>query len=306
MGSRRRRSEPADRTKSSRPLSAAGLVLLGLVIGLAGALYYAWVISPIVYVDAGPARFTEQYKQTYIFLVSQNYAVDGDWGKAEARLNALNDTALPQTVADLLEAYVRDQQSPDVIRNLANVAQKLGAEGRAVALFAPTPLSGLPTATHTPTATPTPFLFPTETPTVTPRPSNTPTATPTETATPAPTETPRPDYRLLFQEQDCTADAPHIVVETVDAGLEPLPGIGIVVSWDGGRDRFLTGFKPELGPAAGDFTMSLNTSYSVSAEDGASLVSGLRAEECDNGRYAGWQLTFQNLLIVQSTPTPER
>jgi len=52
--SRRRRQPPSETTGRNAQLSAAGLFLLGLIIGLAGALYYAWVVAPVVYTDASP------------------------------------------------------------------------------------------------------------------------------------------------------------------------------------------------------------------------------------------------------------
>ncbi|MFO7684204.1 MAG: hypothetical protein R6X34_29590, partial [Chloroflexota bacterium] len=136
---RRRRTQPLpENGRSLNRASAAGLILLGLIIGLAGALYYAWVVSPIVYTEVSPARFSERYKAEYLYLVSQSYAADGDWIRAEQRLAALEDPALNQTIADLLESYLREQQEPAVIENLARLAQQSGVEGKAVALFAPT------------------------------------------------------------------------------------------------------------------------------------------------------------------------
>jgi hypothetical protein len=154
--SRRRRQPPSETTGRHAQLSAAGLFLLGLIIGLAGALYYAWVVAPVVYTDASPSRFSEKYKEEYIYLVSESYAAEGDWERASERLAALGDEALAERVDAQLESYLRAQRPAADIEHLAQLAQKLGAEGAAVALFAPelaaATLTATPAATDTPAA----------------------------------------------------------------------------------------------------------------------------------------------------------
>jgi len=270
------------------------------VLGLAGALYYAWIVDPVVYVDASPARFSEQSKAEYIYLVSQSYAVDHDWARAQQRLAALNDPEITQTVAGLLETFLRQQRPADVIRNLAELAQRLGADAPAVALFAPTPLSGaVPSPTPTAAASPTPTA--TETPSLTP----TPLPTVTAAATPRPSPTSRPAFRLLDQQRLCPGTpAPRIEVYVLDALLDPLPGVEVLVTWETGTDHFFTGFKPEEGPGYGDFTMEPGVSYSVMVAEGSPEISGLRVEPCADGEDGGWQLTFQH-LILRGAKTPE-
>ncbi len=292
MRRQRRRQIPT----ASRRISIAGLLLLGLILGLAGALYYAWVVAPVVYTDASPARFNEQHKTDYILLVSQSYAIEGDWEKAQRRLVALNDPAMAQTVTDLLELFVREQRPSPILRNLAVLAQQLGADTPAIALFAPTPLPG---TQPEPTATPETFL-----PTVTPSPTLPPTETPRPTVTAVPTTPPdptaQPTYRLLNQQRICQTDipAPRIEVVTLDALLDPLPGVEVLVSWDAGNDHFFTGFKPTQGAGYGDFTMNPDQSYTIILADGSPEISGLRIEPCDNGQDGGWRLTFQNLILL--------
>lgn len=294
----------ADRLAANGRFTTPSLLLLGLIIGLAGSLYYAWVISPVIYTDASPARFTESYKAEYIFLVSQSLAVDGDWEQAQQRLVALDDPALTQTVTDLLNHYVVQQRPPSEIRNLAILAQQLGAAAPAVALFAPTPIGSV---TPTPTITPTPLL-----PTIEPSPTAVPSETPRPTVTAVPTipsqPTSQPTYRLLNQQQICQRDeaAPSITVITLDALLNPLPGVEVQVQWDGGADHFFTGFKPSLGEGAGDFAMSPDTSYTIVLAEGSPEISGLRIETCANGLTGGWQLTFQNLILQANTPESEQ
>ena len=300
---RRRQQSSPDEGSSFNRASAAGLILLGLIIGLVMALYYAWVVAPIVYTEVGPSRFSDKYKLEYIYLVSQSYATDGDWAKAEQRLTVLEDPALNETVADLLEAYLREQQEPQVIENLARLAQSMGIEdNKAVALFAPTPAGQIPTETPTPDVTVEPTAVPTETPS----PSATPEPSTTPTASPEPSPTARPNYRLLAQDAYCEKgdDVSLLVVETQDALLNQLPGVEVLVTWEGGEDHFFTGFKPKLGAGYGDFEMEPGVSYTIQLANGSPEISGLRIEPCTDGADGGWWLTFQNLRL-RLTPTPE-
>jgi hypothetical protein len=289
--SRRRRLpySSSERRPFWQRISTAGWLLLGLVIGLSAGLYYSWVVDPVVYTDAGPARLSAEYKAEYIFLVSQNYAADGDWARAQQRLAALEDPDLPGTVNALLESYVRNLAPPDALRHLAALAQQLGAQGGAVAVFAPT-AAALPT----PTLASQVFL-----PTPEPLPSVTavPTLTPTATLPPQPTEVFA--FQLLSQEQLCGLDgAPRIEVITQDAALNDVPGTAVIVRWDGGEDRFFTGFKPDQGVGYGDFTMAPDISYTVLLAEGSPEVSGLRVEKCADGRDGSWRLVFQELSNV--------
>lgn len=300
---RRQRRTPSSLTA----LGVASLLLIGLLLGLGGGLAYAWLINPVVYISAGPSRLSTDYKETYIFLVAQSYAHDGDWSRASSRLNALEDPNITQTVTILLQEYLRRGEPETRVRPLALLADQLGAQDPAVALFV--------TPEFQPSATPTPTLAPSSTPTTPPTvtwtPSPSPTPSPTWTPEPSstPSPTPLPVYRLLNQERVCETEfpAPRLEVITLDANLEPLPGVEVLVIWDAGTDRFFTGFKPELGLGYGDFAMLPELSYSVVLADGSPVVSGLRLEDCppsQGGLAGGWRLIFQNTQFAQSTPTP--
>ncbi|RMH00527.1 MAG: hypothetical protein D6706_03730, partial [Chloroflexi bacterium] len=123
------------------------------------------------------------------------------------------------------------------------------------------------------------------------------TPIPTRPATP----TPQPVFRLLGQQQICGEEpAPRIEVETLNALLDPMPGVEILVNWDDGSDHFFTGFKPAFGAGYGDFEMTPGISYSVRVAEGSPEVSGLRVETCENGLPGGWRLTFQYLRLSDS------
>ena len=255
-------------------------------------LYYSWEVSPVIYTDASPARFSEQYKSDYIELVSQAYLATGDWERSEQRLAALADPDINGRVLLLLDDAIRSQKPDKTIRGLAALAQQLGVEDRTVALFAPTPATAVPSPSAT--AEIVESSEATATPTVTPP----VTATIPPSITPTPTATPQPNFRLLDQQQLCDQPSPQIEVTVLDALLDPQPGVEVLVRWDAGEDHFFTGFKPEKGLGYGDFTMSPQISYTVVLPAGSPEISGLRIETCAEGAAAGWSLTFQNLRLT--------
>jgi hypothetical protein len=295
--SRRSRRQPPSLPEQvqGRAMPAISLILFGLIVGLGGALYYAWIISPVTFTEASPARFSDEYKTDYILLVSQNFVADGDLELAQQRLSALAVPNEAQVVADLLERFVRERRPSAHIQSLAILAQNLGVEGATIALFAPTPIGGA-TATSTAIPSPTTANLPTATPT------RSPTLTPFATIPPSPTifptSTSQPNYRLLDQERVCE-DEPTLRLEvvTLDALLNQQPGIEVQIQWQDGTDHFVTGFNPNQGLGYGDFTMTADTSYTVSLLEGSPEISGLRIEPCDNGVPGGWRLTFQDLVL---------
>jgi hypothetical protein len=115
----------------------------------------------------------------------------------------------------------------------------------------------------------------------------------------------------LSQERVCEPNepAPRIEVEVMDAVLDPLPGVEVIITWEGGSDRFFTGFRPDQGPGYGDFTMAPDISYAVTLAQGSPTISGLRIEPCSEsagGLPGGWRLSFQNLELNRPTVTPTR
>lgn len=286
-----------------RSLGNASLLLLGLLLGVMGGLAYAWLVDPVVFVDASPARLSESYKVEYLYLVSQSLAATGNEAQAQQRLSALDDPALAQTVADLLDAALREQRDTETVAALAQLARLLGVEGATVDLFAPqaagaaTPNAPLPTSLPSgSTPLPSPTVVTTPLPTAV---AELVTAERPLTPTPPPTQF---RYRLLTQEPLCGSPAPLLAVITLDALLEDLPGVEVAVRWENGRDRFYTGFKPEARAGYGDFTMQPGMVYALQLVDSGPEIPNLQAEPCADGSAGGWLLTFQNL--VADTPAP--
>jgi len=267
------------------------LILIGLTIGFIGALYYAWILEPVVYVAAGPSQLNDRYEREYLLLVSESFAAGGNWQLAQERLAALDDPNIQMRVSQELESYLRGGEPAARMRNMAVLAEQLGVESVAISIFVPG--QG---ATTTPNSTLAP------TPARSRLPSR--TAAATITTSPSPSTTPMPKFRMLSQEQVCleNAPAPRIEVEVVDADLEPAAGVEVIVEWNGGVDHFFTGFQLERGLGYGDFAMEADIAYQVYLADGSPIINDLRIEKClagENVWPGGWRLTFQDTAAAE-------
>jgi hypothetical protein len=97
------------------------------------------------------------------------------------------------------------------------------------------------------------------------------------------------DYALVCDE-DITQ--PLVQVYVFDASGNPVPGVGIVITWDGGINRFVTGLKPEFGMGYADYEMNPAFSYTLRLEAGGDPVDGLTGRECEDGYWGTWRLNF--------------
>lgn len=295
------RRQRLDRRRSERRiiLSFTSLFGLGFALGLIGSLYFAWLIYPLNPPVGSPADFLPRYKSEYVYMVSQAYGVTNDFDAARRQLDLLQDPDIAQYTVQTLDEYLRSGQPADAVRDMARLAQALGAEGRALDIFAPTPIGGgvievLPTVTPTPDEQanrPTPTLLPSPTPIL----PNTPIP-----PTPTPLRPEEAPFQLLAQTEGCIDPSlgVQIGVYVVDENESPLPLTEVLVEWDSGSDRFITGFKPEFGEGYADFAMEEEgVSYAVSLIAGSETVSGLTAEPCtqESGEQGltNWELTFQ-------------
>jgi nucleotide-binding universal stress UspA family protein len=257
------------------------LVLIGLaaVAGLAGGLFYTWVVDPVEYYDTAPDALYAQDKAVYLAIIGDLYAYEQDLDQVKARLADLGVEADGTVLAGFIEQHLDGGGRPEEVRNLARLAEALGAHGGVLLVFGPDLV---------PSPTPMP---------------PTPTTPPGIEASPYPTVgvTPTPKFRLVDRTALCAAAGQQgrVAIHVQDAKGNEMAGIEIVVSWAMGQDRLFTGLRPDLGLGYADFEMSPGTEYSVSLADfggdaAEELSSALSAGVCPTGTVAlDWQVTFQ-------------
>jgi hypothetical protein len=294
-------------------------LLTGLVLGALLGLAYAWFYAPVKYVDASPASLSENDKDHYRALISAAFAANGDLPRARARLNLLNDPDPARVLAVQAQralAEGRPEQEVSALGLLAvsisegsipqNAFPSFASSTPSQVIETASPSPGPPTATIESTLTATPeagtagtgaAISPAQQSSVTPtaRP-----LTPTPTLLPTRTATPTPGSPFVLQDKSALCDPqmgePLIIINTVDAADQPVPGVEVIVTWPEGEDRLFTGLKPELGLGYGDFLMSPSISYTVHLAEGGELIQGLVSNECETRagvRYWGsWLLIF--------------
>jgi hypothetical protein len=281
-------------------------LLTGLVIGIVLGVLYSWLWIPAEALEAHPADLRDDFKDAYRELIARAYTSNSDLGRAEARLALLGDSDPARELAVQAQLSLGQEGASDAARALGILAAHLqeGQESTSIAIAYPqtaTPGGGLgtddggspvPEVSATPRATSTPPPGGTATPTATI------TLTPTITTTPLPSPTPTAtqgapfvlvDYALVCDE---LIDPPLIQVYVFDASGNPVPGVEIVITWDGGINRFLTGLKPEFGLGYADYAMDPAVSYTLRLEDGGDPVDGLTGRTCDEGFLGSWRLNF--------------
>lgn len=284
-------------------------VILTLLVGFGLGLAYAWLLSPVTYVDATPALLRPDFKDQYRIIISASYAANLDLPRAQARLSLLGDTDPVDALSAQAQRMLASGETFERVRPLAQLATDL-QRGFVSEPFTSTPFPTFSTPdvqfTNTPsvietqlepndeaTSTPPPTVFFEQTPliplfqeTTTPRPTFTPTAGPGS------------PFVLTSQETLCDPGSSKVMQFILtDSKRRQVAGVEIIVTWNQGEDRFFTGFKPELGNGYADFAMQADTIYNIRIVTGGAFVPDISAPTCTDPNgvefFGGILLTFQ-------------
>lgn len=254
------------------------ILLLTLVAGVAGGLLYAWMLDPINSYESEPHALRIEDKYVYLALIGDLYVEEGELARAESRLAAVGVEADGPVLAGLIADYLDGGGRPEEMRNLARLAEALGASGGVLNVFALQPISS---------------------------PEPTGTLIPEEIASPtvAPSPTPAPTFLLTEQTAVCAGPGlpGQIRVWVRDLEGNGLPGVEVVVSWNTGQDRFFTGLRPEQGKGYADFEMVPRVTYDVAlaafrGDTAEGVSSDLLPGICPTDTLAlDWRLAFQQV-----------
>jgi hypothetical protein len=272
--------------------------LIALILGFGLGLAYAWVFSPVKYVDAEPMALRDNFKDHFRSAIAAAFASNGDLERARARLSLLGDPDPAQALTAQAQRMLAAGEGLETIQQVAMLASAL--QGEAVAnpptemptnspepmeqIVAPetsTPEASQPTIEVELTGTPIPVLTPT------PRPTHTPTPT-----LGAP-------YQLVGQDTVCDSELADglLQIVVINATRRQIPGAEIILTWSSGEEHIFTGLKPELGNGYADYLMTPEVTYSVRMADGGTPASGISAATCtaaDDSTYLGGiRITFQ-------------
>jgi hypothetical protein len=119
--------------------------------------------------------------------------------------------------------------------------------------------------------------------------------TPRATWTPTLMPTPEPRFDVVQMRRRCDLTQEQLMVMVLDAEGQQLPNVELLVRWDGGEDRFVTGLKPDIGLGYADFDLERGHTYQLAVIGAASqLVQNIAAETCEGTSHlASWQVMLQ-------------
>jgi hypothetical protein len=266
---------------------------VGLILGLALGVGYAWVLRPADFRGAEPASLQPVYRGEYILLIATAYQATGNLDRAQTRLELFPELD-PAVLSSLAQQVVAARGSEDAARGLARLSAALAEQ---------TPMPSL-ALTVTPGSSPTPRATLTENPTLAL------TVPPLPTATLKPTQfstaTTLPGFILVSREQVCNPliAEPLVQVLVRTPGGKGVAGVVIRILWEGGGSTFVTGMKPELSPGYADYAIEPGKVYQITLGDGLTVARELSVPECPgatavagggtNIAFAGsWRLVFE-------------
>lgn len=277
-------------------------ILLALLAGFGLGLVYSWVIYPLRVTNAAPVALRADFKDTYRAVIAASYAATGNLPRAQARLSLLKDPDSIEALnaqAQRMMANGTSLQQADQVAALA-LALDGNTENVPTSIPATEVVSNIEIdATATiPPPPPDVSIVLTETPQVPAETQSTPIA-----STPRPTRTAIPTlgapFTLSGQDSICDSNLPDGLLQVIvlNSNRRQMPGIKIVITWDGGEEGFFTGLKPELGDGYADYLMTPNVTYTIQLASGSDVATGISAPTCqtsDDGTFLGGiKLTFQ-------------
>jgi hypothetical protein len=240
-------------------------LIIGLIVGIALGLSYAWLIDPIQEISTRPEQLRQEDKAHYAVAILLNFAYDSDLGMAVNRLLELNLGTDPIAEVAAMACnlartgYVDSTAGLRGVRAMRTFYQLQGRSGCADTII-PDP-QDVPLEIAIEVATPTQTLPP--------PPSKTPGAdigspTPNSIVL-VPTIPPQRSYEGFPFQTYCSVElSGTIEVRVRDGNNQDVYGETIRVQWDGGSSDFVTGLKPERGVGYADFQMEAGRSYSIS------------------------------------------
>jgi len=278
-------------------------ILLALLVGLGMGLVYSWVIAPQRVGEAEPTTLRADFKDQYRSVIAAAYAATGNLPRAQARLALLGDSNSVDALNGQAQRMLASGQQFEQADQVVALALALDENNGDVPLSTPTLeiVNNIDTeltfiATASPIGPEATIVF-TETPLAV-------EAQQSEiVSTPRPTHTPTPvldePFALSGQESICDANLPDglLQVLVLNPNRRQLPGMEIDITWDGGKEQFFTGLKPELGNGYADYIMTPDITYTVQLARGSDVALGITAPTCQTPSgenfFGSIKLTFQ-------------
>lgn len=288
--------------------------MLALLAGIGLGLVYAWGVSPTRVVDSQPSALRGDFKDHYRSAIAAAYLATGNLARTQARLSLLGDSdsiealnAQAQRILASGESFVEADQLVALASALDQNAVNIPPTATPTTQGADNTPDAVNTANVVVTINAATSTFPASTSEVPAQLTETPQAIETQTtpiaATPRPTRTFIPTagapFALTGQESICDPNLPDGLLQVLilNSNRRQMPGMEILITWEGGAENFFTGLKPELGNGYADYIMTADITYTLQLRSGSDIASGLTTPTCQTPSgeafSGGIKLTFQ-------------
>jgi len=286
------------------PWTTLPALFIPFLLGLGLGLVYSWAISPQRVVDADPIALRADFKDQYRSVIAASYAANGNLPRAQARLSLLGDSDSVEALNAQAQRMLAGSASGEQFERADQVVDLALALDEKVSDLPPVSTPTLEIASSVDATSTTESPPPPDVPIVL---TETPLAIETQPTvsepTPRPTQTAVPTlgapFSLTGQETLCDSNLPDglLQVLVLNPNRRQLAGMEIVITWDGGKEQFFTGLKPELGNGYADYIMTPDTTYTVQLARGSDVALGITAPTCQTSSgatfFGGIKLTFQ-------------
>jgi hypothetical protein len=85
-------------------------LLTGFFLGALFGLFYAWMVSPVEYLETAPSALQPDFEDRYRAMIAAAYLANGDLARARARLDLLGDQDLIQSLDDQAARSARERR----------------------------------------------------------------------------------------------------------------------------------------------------------------------------------------------------
>lgn len=118
-------------------VTGIGNLLAGLLVGVLAALYFAWRVMPLQIVDNQPRSLAPAFREDFVLLVAETFAIEQDVERARTRLASLAGAKGAAVVAQQAEKMMVTGAGITDLKFMAQLAAALGVATPAMQNYLP-------------------------------------------------------------------------------------------------------------------------------------------------------------------------
>lgn len=118
-------------------VTGIGNLLAGLLVGVLAALYFAWRVMPLQIVDNQPRSLAPSFREDFVLLVAETFAIEQDVERARTRLASLAGAKGAAVVAQQTEKMMVTGAGINDLKFMAQLAAALDVATPAMQNYLP-------------------------------------------------------------------------------------------------------------------------------------------------------------------------